>query len=155
MKSRFAAEVYQGGGDTSQLNVFLGGGGPQGVLDRAAGVDAVGTERARMAQEADSAHHLAQNLKQQSVEAVSRRAAAATAATAAAQKAVTAARDAETQTVQLQAQQQDMTARLATLQNTSVQLEQQRQAGIAAEEERQREEANRRAAEAAALAATQ
>jgi len=48
-----------------------------------------------------------------------------------------------------------MVTQLAALQNTSVQLEQERQAGIAAEQQRQREEANRRAAEAAAKAAAE
>ena len=153
--SRYAAEVYQGGGDTSQLNVFFGGGGPQQVLDRAAGVDAVGNERARMAQDTDSAKLLAQNLRQQATEAEGRRATASAAANAAAQAAMDAAKVAETQTVRLEAQQQDMVTQLAALQNTSVQLEQQRQAGIAAEEQRQREEANRRAAEAAAKAAAE
>ncbi|MDQ6897368.1 MAG: hypothetical protein M3171_12295, partial [Actinomycetota bacterium] len=153
--SRYAAEVYQGGGDTSQLNVIFGGGGPQQVLDRAAGVDAVGAERARMAQDADSAKLLAQNLSQQATEAEGRRAAASAAATAAAQAAMDSAKVAQTQTTQLEAQQQAMVVQLATLQNTSVQLEQQRQAGIAAEEQRQREEANRRAAEAAVKAAAE
>jgi cell wall-associated NlpC family hydrolase len=48
-----------------------------------------------------------------------------------------------------------MMMQLAALQNTSVQLEQQRQDGIAAEQERQREEARRLAAEAAARAAAE
>ncbi len=153
--SRYAAEVYQGGGDTSQLDVFFGGGGPQAVLDRAAGVDAVGGERAQMVSEAESAKLLAQNLRQQSAEAAARHAAAAAAAKSAMEKAEQAAQVAETQTAQLETQQQQLTVQLATLQNTSVQLEQQRQVGLAAEEERRREEANRLAAEAAARAAAQ
>ncbi|HEU4329791.1 MAG TPA: C40 family peptidase [Lapillicoccus sp.] len=153
--SRYAAEVYQGGGDTSQLDVFFGAGGPQEVLDRASGIQAVGAERARMVQEAESARLIAANLKQAAAEAEDRRAAAAAAAKAAAAKAQQAAQDAETQTAQIEQQQQQMVAQLAQLQNTSVQLEQQRQAGIAAEQQRQREEANRRAAEAAAKAAAE
>jgi len=153
--SRYAAEVYQGGGETNQLNIFFGEGGPQDVLDKASGVQAVGAERARMAQDAESARLLAANLRQAASEAEARRATAAAAATAAADRARQAAQDAETQTAQIEQQQQEMVTQLAALQNTSVQLEQQRQAGIAAEQQRQREEANRRAAEAAAKAAAE
>ena len=153
--SRYAAEVYQGGGETNQLNIFFGEGGPQEVLDKASGVQAVGAERARMAQDAESARLLAANLREAASEAEARRATAAAAATAAADRARQAAEDAETQTAQIEQQQQQMTTQLAALQNTSVELEQQRQAGIAAEQQRQREEANRRAAEAAAKAAAE
>ena len=153
--SRYAAEVYQGGGDTGQLDIFFGGGGPQEVLDKASGIQAVGAERARMVQDAESARLLAANLKQVAAEAEGRRAAAAAAAKAAADKARQAAQDAVTQTAQIEQQQQQMMTQLAALQNTSVQLEQQRQAGIAAEQERQREEARRAAAEAAAKAAAE
>ncbi len=153
--SRYAAEVYQGGGDTGQLDIFFGGGGPQEVLDKASGIQAVGAERARMVQDAESARLLAANLKQVAAEAEGRRAVAAAAAKAAADKARQAAQDAVTQTAQIEQQQQQMMTQLAALQNTSVQLEQQRQAGIAAEQERQREEARRAAAEAAAKAAAE
>ncbi len=153
--SRYAAEVYQGGGDTGQLDIFFGGGGPQEVLDKASGIQAVGAERARMVQDADSARLIAANLQQVAAEAEGRRATAAAAAKAAADKARQSAQDAVTQTVQIEQQQQQTMTQLAALQNTSVQLEQQRQAGIAAEQERQREEARRVAAEAAAKAAAE
>ena len=153
--SRYAAEVYQGGGDTTQLDIYFGGGGPQEVLDKASGIQAVGAERARMVQDAESARLIAANLQQVAAEAEGRRATAAAAAKTAADKARQAAQDAETQTAQIEQQQQQMLAQLAALQNTSVQLEQQRQAGIAAEQERQREEARRAAAEAAAKAAAE
>src|SRR6476620_11619535 len=153
--SRYAAEGYQGGGDTGQLDIFCGGGGPQEVLDKASGIQAVGAERARMVQDADSARLIAANLQQAAAEAEGRRATAAAAAKAAADKARQSAQDAVTQTVQIEQQQQQTMTQLAALQNTSVQLEQQRQAGIAAEQERQREEARRIAAEAAAKAAAE
>ena len=153
--SRYAAEIYQGGGGTSQLDVFFGGGGPQDVLDRAAGVDAVGGERARMVREAESAKLLAQSLKTEAADAEARRKEAAAAAQAAAEQAKQAANNAVVQVAQLETQQQALTAQVAALRNTSVQLEQQRQSGLAAEEQRRREEANRRAAEAAAAAAAQ
>ena len=153
--SRYAAEIYQGGGGTSQLDIFFGGGGPQDVLDRAAGVDAVGGERARMVQEAESTKLLAQSLQKQAAEAEARRAAASAAAQAAAEQAKKDADTAVVESVRLEAGQQQMTVQLAALRNTSVQLEQERQSGLAAEEQRRREEANRRAVEAAAAAAAQ
>ncbi|MEO3937873.1 C40 family peptidase [Dermatophilaceae bacterium Soc4.6] len=151
--SRLAAEVYQsGGGDTSQLDVFFGGGGPQAVLDRAAGVDAVGSERARLVQEAGATSHLAQSARQEAAEAEQRRAVAAAAASAAADEARRQAEVARTTTIRLETRDRLLTAQLATLQKTSVALEQQRQAGLAAQEQRRREEANRRAALARAAA---
>ncbi len=153
--SRYAAEIYQGGGGTSQLDIFFGGGGPQDVLDRAAGVDAVGGERARMVREAEASRLLAQSLQTQSAEAETRRATAAAEARSAAEQARKAAENAVVQVAQLETQQQQLTVQVAALRNTSVQLEQQRQSGLAAEEQRRREEANRRAAEAAAAAAAQ
>lgn len=150
--SRYAAEVYQSGGDT-QLDVFFGQDGPQGVIDRAAGVDAVGSEQARLAQEAASTQLVAQGAKQQAAEAASRQTAAADAAKKAADVAQAAAQTAQTQTAILESQQQQMVTQLAALQRTSVQLEQQRQAGLAAAEQRRQEEARRKAAEAAARAA--
>ncbi len=151
--SRYAAEVYQGGAGSSQLDVFFGGGGPQDVLDRAAGVEAVGTEQARMVQDAASTTLLAQGLGRQAAEAETLRATAAAAATAAAQQARQDAKTAAAGTARLEAEQRQTVTQLAALQHTSVQLEQQRQGGLAAEEQRRREEANRRAAEAAAAAA--
>src|SRR6478735_5771244 len=90
-----AAEADNGGGDTGQLDIFFGGGGPQEVLDKASGIQAVGAERARMVQEAESARLIAANLQQVAAEAEGRRATAATAAKAAADKARQAAQDAE------------------------------------------------------------
>ena len=141
--SRYAAEVYQGGGDTSQLDISSAAAVPQEVLDKASGIQAVGAERARMVQDAESARLIAANLRLVASEAEARRATAAAAAKAAADKARQTAQDAVTQTAQIEQQQQQMVAQLAALRNTSVQLEQERQAGIAAEQQRQREEANR------------
>jgi len=154
--SRLAAEVYQsGGGDVSQLEVFFGGGGPQAVLDRAAGVDAVGSERARLVEEAGASSHLAVGARIRAAEAEQRRAVAATAAAAAADKARHDADVARATAARLEIQDRQLTAQLALLQKTSVGLEQQRQAGLAAQEQRRREEANRRAALARAAAQAQ
>ncbi|MGB8381895.1 MAG: hypothetical protein WCG47_11695, partial [Dermatophilaceae bacterium] len=77
--SRYAAEVFQGGGAISQLDVFFGGS-PGDTLDRAAGLDAVGDERARIMREADAARQLCQTLQQAAAEAVARQTAAAASA---------------------------------------------------------------------------
>lgn len=148
--SRYAAGVYQQGGSMGQLDVFFGGAGPQDVLDRAAGLEAVGGEQARMMREADSTGLLAQSLQRQAAEAQARQAQAAAAAAAAAQKAQADSDHAVAEANRMQAQQATMVQQLAALRNTSVQLEQQRQAGLVAEEQARREEAARQAAAAAA-----
>src|SRR6476659_3735649 len=71
--SLLAAEAYQQGGGMVQLDALLGGDGPQAVLDRAAGLEAVGAERVHAAAEADSAHLLADTLGQAAAEAEQRR----------------------------------------------------------------------------------
>ena len=43
--SQYAAGVYEDSGSLGQLGVFLSDGGPQTVLDRAAGIEAVGSQR--------------------------------------------------------------------------------------------------------------
>ncbi|MGI8717683.1 MAG: hypothetical protein ACR2JN_07620, partial [Lapillicoccus sp.] len=154
--SRYAADVYQqGGGSMGPLDVFFGGAGPQDVLDRAAGLEAVGGERARAMQEAEASNLLAQSLQREASDAEARQAAAAAAAAAAAKKARSDSDHAVTETARLRAQQQAMLQQLATLQNTSVQIEQQRQEGLAAQEEARREELARQVAVAAAAQAAQ
>jgi hypothetical protein len=56
-----------------QLDALLGGDGPQAVLDRAAGLEAVAAERVHAAAEADSARLLADALGQAATEAEQRR----------------------------------------------------------------------------------
>ncbi len=129
--SRYAAEVFQSGGGLGQLDVFFGAGGPGLTLERAAGLEAVGEERARVMREATEARR-ARDIAQRDNDAAA--AAAASVAT----------------------RQEQALAQLATLRNTSVELERQRQDGLAAiEAARIAEEARRKAAEEAARKAAE
>ena len=71
--SLLAAEAYQQGGGMVQLDALLSADGPQGALDRAAGLEAVAAERVHAAAEADSARLLAATLGRAAAEAEQRR----------------------------------------------------------------------------------
>ena len=73
MLSLLAAEAYQQGGGMVQLDALLSADGPQGAIDRAAGLEAVAAERVHAATEADSARLLADTLGQAATEAEQRR----------------------------------------------------------------------------------
>ena len=155
--SMFAAQVFQqGSGSLGEIGLFLGSGGPQEMIDRASGLAAVGDEHARLRADAVAARYLADGAGRAATEAVARQHDAAAAAELTAAEARADAAQAATQTEQLQAQAQAMVDQLAALRQTSSALEQQRQAGLAAEEEARRLEAVRQAAvDAAAAAARQ
>ena len=154
--SLLAAEAYQQGGGMVQLDALLGGDGPQAVLDRAAGLEAVAAERVHAAAEADSARLLADTLGQAATEAEQRRNDTAAEARAAAAEAQHNAERLVTQLAALQAESTELVAQLATLRQTSAALEQARQDGLAAQEQARRDEEARQAGiRAAAEAARQ
>ncbi|MEO7235022.1 MAG: hypothetical protein ABIW80_06570, partial [Lapillicoccus sp.] len=149
--SMYAAQVYQqGSGTLGTLDLFLGSGGPQDALDRASGIEAVGEERAHLLGEASATRLLADAAGRAAQEAVSHQHDAAAAAELAAAQARVDADRAATRTQQIQDQMRAVVVQLAALRQTSADLEQQRQAGLAAEEEARRLEAVRQAAIAAA-----
>ncbi len=154
--SRYAAEVFQSGGGLGQLDIFFGAGGPGLTLDRAAGLEAVGEERARVMREADSARNLATTLQQAAAEAQQRQQDAADAAKAARDIAQRDNDAAAAAAASVAARQDQAVAQLAVLRHTSVELERQRQDGLAAiEAARIAEEARRKAAEEAARKAAE
>ncbi len=154
--SRYAAEVFQSGGGLGQLDVFFGGGGPAQTLDRAAGLEAVGEERARVMRDAESARHLARTLAEAAAEAQQRQEQAAQTAHAARDIAQRDNDAAAAAAATAAAHQEQALGQLATLRNTSVELERQRQDGLQAiEQARIAEEARRKAEEAARQAAAQ
>ena len=154
--SRYAAEVFQSGGGLGQLDVFFGGGGPAQTLDRAAGLEAVGEERARVMRDAESARHLARTLAEAAAEAQQRQEQAAQTAHAAGDIAQRDNDAAAAAAATAAAHQEQALGQLATLRNTSVELERQRQDGLQAiEQARIAEEARRKAEEAARQAAAQ
>jgi cell wall-associated NlpC family hydrolase len=132
--------------------VFFGGS-PQDALDRAAGLEAVGDERARIMRDADAARQISRTLEDAAAEAQQRQAAASEAAERAAAAAHARADEAASAAASLATRQDLAVTELAGLRQTSVQLERVRQAGLAALEQARREEENRRRAEAARLAA--
>ncbi len=154
--SLLAAEAYQQGGGMVQLDALLGGDGPQAVLDRAAGLEAVAAERVHAATDADSARLLADSLGQAATEAEQRRTDSAAEARSAAAEAQQNAQHLTAQLAALQAESTELVAQLATLRQTSAALEQARQDGLAAQEQARRDEDARQAGiRAAAEAARQ
>ncbi len=154
--SRYAAEVFQSGGGLGQLDVFFGSGGPALTLERAAGLDAVGEERARVMRDAESAQQLARTLQEAAAEAQHRQEQAAQAALTARDAAQHDNDAAAAAAAAVAARQEQALAQLATLRNTSIELERQRQDGLEAiEQARLAEEARRKAEEAARQAAAE
>ena len=154
--SRYAAEVYQqGSGSLPAFVDLFTADGPQDVLDRAEGLQTVGNERARVMGEAEAAKLLAQSAERVAEEAQGRQDAAALAALAAEKRARSESGQAASEAARLAVTQQDVVQQLAVLRGTSVELENQRQAGLVAAEQTMREDAARRAGVAAAALATQ
>ncbi len=146
---QFAATTYREGGNLGQLEAFLSSKGPQDVLDRAAGIQLISDIRSQIMQDANASSVVAGVLRRLAAEAQSQQLAAAQVAESARAVAQAQVDVAAAETANIAKQQAAMIAQLATLRNTSVTLEQQRQAGL-------KVEAERRAADAAkARAATQ
>ncbi|QGN58386.1 NlpC/P60 family protein [Nostocoides sp. HKS02] len=129
---RYAAIVYQQGGNLGELDAFLSSTGPQDMMDRATGLQAVGDARARTLQKASATSIVADMMKRQAAQAQAEQAKAAVQAQQARDAAQALADQAQVAATQIQKQQQSLVAKLATLRKTSVALEQQRQNGLAA-----------------------
>ena len=151
--SRVAAEVYEQGAGATRLDILFGANGPQDVLDRAAGIEVVGSERAQAAADAHTAQVVAASEQAAAAEAEQRQAQAADEARAAAARAKAEADRAAAATGALAAQQDALTQQLATLRQTTAALEKARQDGLAAAEQARRDEAARQAGIAAAAEA--
>jgi cell wall-associated NlpC family hydrolase len=145
---RIAAQTYRDGGDLGAMSAVLAPGGPQDVLDRAALLDSLATDRTRIMQRMDATRVVATLLQQQADNALKQQQDAAAALSDAQTRAQAAADSATAAVSATQAQQAALLGELARLRNTSVALEQQRQAALAAQAE-----AARQAAEAARQAA--
>ncbi|KRF29216.1 NlpC/P60 family protein [Phycicoccus sp. Soil802] len=129
---RYAASVYQQGGNLGELEAYLSSTGPQDLMDRATALEAVSDARAQSLQKADAASIVADTMRQQAAQAEAAQAKAAQAAEAARNAAQSQADEAKSAAAQIQKQQSSLTAQLATLRKTSVTLERQRQDGLAA-----------------------
>ena len=153
---QLASQRYRtGAGDLGPLVGVLGATSPSDLADRSATLEHLAGRREDVAQQAEAAELWAQTTarRAQDAQAAQR---AATDATAAARAGAAAAADTATTLVASTRTRTDaFVARLALLRQTSVALEQQRQAGLAAEQREREEAAARAAAEAAAVAAVQ
>jgi cell wall-associated NlpC family hydrolase len=129
---QYAATVYQEGGSLGSLEAYLSASGPQDLMDRAAALEAVGDARARTLQQAAATSVVADTMRRQAALAEEQQAAAAKAAQAARDTAKAKAEQAQAAATQIQTQQQHLVTQLASLRKTSVDLEKQRQDGLAA-----------------------
>ena len=133
MVRRYAATVYQQGGNFGELEAFLSASGPQDLMDRATGCQAVGDPRAQALQKAAATAIVAGLMQRQAAQAQAqqlRRLPRRPRAPA------TPPRPRPTRPrpppTEIQAQQSELVVQLATLRKTSVALEGQRQDGLAA-----------------------
>jgi cell wall-associated NlpC family hydrolase len=129
---RYAATVYQQGGNFGELDAFLSASGPQDLMDRTTALQAVGDARARTLDKAAATAIVADLMKRQAAQAQAQQLQAATQAKHAHDVAQAEADQAQAAATQIQAQQQSMVIQLAKLRKTSVTLEKQRQDGLAA-----------------------
>jgi peptidoglycan DL-endopeptidase CwlO len=129
---QYAATVYQEGGSLGSLEAYLSASGPQDLMDRAAALEAVGDARARTLQQAAATSVVADTMRRQAALAEEQQAAAAKAAEAARDTAKAKAEEAQAAATQIQTQQDHLATQLASLRKTSVDLEKQRQDGLAA-----------------------
>ncbi|HEY8707223.1 MAG TPA: C40 family peptidase, partial [Burkholderiaceae bacterium] len=149
---QFAAATYMQGGNLGQLEAFLSSNGPQDLLDRAAGITLITDIRGRIMQDADASSVVAGVLRRQAAQAQAQQLAAAQTAESARAQAQAQVDSAAAETATIHAQQSTMINQLATLRNTSVALELQRQNGLKAAAEARAAEA-RAAAQARAASA--
>ena len=129
---RYAASVYQQGGNLGELEAYLSATGPQDLMDRATALEAVSDARTRTLQQAAASSIVADTMRQQATRAQAAQATAAAAAQEARNAAKAQADQAQAAAAQIQQQQKALTVQLAGLRKTSVDLEQQRQDGLAA-----------------------
>ena len=127
---QFAASTYMQGGNFGQLEAFLSSKGPQEVLDRAAGIQIVTDIRSRVLQEADASSVVAAVLRREAAQAQAQQLAAQQAAESARSAAQTQVDAEVAATASITALQSALIVQLATLRNTSVVLERQRQDGL-------------------------
>jgi cell wall-associated NlpC family hydrolase len=146
---KLAAEAYMNGG-LGDLAVLVGSGGPDQVLDRAAGLQVVSGIRQQTLAEASQVKVVAKILQQRAAVALARQQAAAEAAAKAKAAAVAQEQAAAAKKAAVAKQQTQLVAELASLQHISVTLARQRQAGLAKARAEARARAARLAAERAA-----
>jgi len=143
-----AMEAYRSGGSMTSIEAILGADGFDDVIGRSEDYGRAAAEVDSVVQQVRATEVVAGTMGDFAADAAQQAADAADAAAVALTKAEDSRRAAEQAVADAEATREDAVARLAQLQNTTVQLERQRQSGLAAERQRAQ-----RAQLAAALAA--
>lgn len=159
---RHAAATYRAGGGLAGLEVILSSDGPQGMLDRAATLANLGSQRQRGHQRMQASQVVADLMSEQADAALAAQDEAAAELERARVDVERKALTAQSEMGRVQQARDGLTAELAVLRETTVQLERERQEGLEAERraraeaaaraEAERREAERRRAEAEAAA---
>ncbi len=144
-----AMEAYRSGGSMTSIEAILGADGFDDVIARSEDYGRAASEVDSVVQKVRATEVVAGTMSDFAADAAQEAADAADAAAVALTKAEDSRRVAERAVADAESTREDAVARLAQLQNTTVQLEQQRQAGLAAERARRDREAFAAAVEAA------
>ncbi|WP_460446096.1 coiled-coil domain-containing protein, partial [Angustibacter aerolatus] len=149
---RLAVDTYVSGPQLGGIEVLAGVSSPQDLADHAAGVRLAGSITNQALGTADAAKVVAELMRRQADLALAQQQAAAARLERARQAAADRAGAAASEAASISAQRTSLIAQLASLQQTSVQLAEQRQAGLEEEARRRAEAARKAAAERAAAA---
>ncbi|GAA1242242.1 NlpC/P60 family protein [Oryzihumus leptocrescens] len=152
---QLAAQAYMSSNGLGGLDALLSSRGPQDILDKAAGLSIVSDIRNRTLAEASASSVVAGVLQRQAAQAQAQQLAAAKAADAARRAAQSQATQAAAETARVQQEQATMLSQLATLRNTSLALERERQQGLEAQAQARAAAGARAAAQARAAAAAE
>ncbi|HZL80824.1 MAG TPA: hypothetical protein VFC06_02610, partial [Demequina sp.] len=131
-----AMEAYRSGGSMTSVEAILGADGFDDVIARSEDYGRAAAEVDSVVQRVRATEVVAGTMSDFAADAAQQAADAADAAAVALTKAEDSRRVAEQAVADAQATREDAVVRLAQLQNTTVQLEQQRQAGLASERQR-------------------
>lgn len=131
-----AMEAYRSGGSMTSVEAILGADGFDDVIARSEDYGRAAAEVDSVVQRVRATEVVAGTMSDFAADAAQEAADAADAAAVALTKAEDSRRVAEQAVADAQATREGAVARLAQLQNTTVQLEQQRQAGLASERQR-------------------
>jgi len=130
---QFAALAYQQDGSLGNVSAFMSASGPQDMVDRATALDTMGELRTAAYAKADAASQNAAAAQRNATLAAGQQQQASDQAAKALADAQAQATQAAAAATQIQGQQTQMASELASLQKTSVEVEQARQAGLRAE----------------------
>jgi cell wall-associated NlpC family hydrolase len=130
---RLAAQAYQNGGQPNLGDAMFSSSSLQDLLDRSTMLAILGDHQALTVQATNNARSFATSLQQRAAAALAQQRAATSKLDAARAQAARTAAAASAAVSAAQAQQQVLLSQLSSLQRTALALEQQRQAGLAAE----------------------